>query len=66
MPANEDQSAREAFTHVMVTVSRINELSAKIPAQRMAPQPLVDLRRLAGGVVIQDQVQAEVRSRCWC
>jgi hypothetical protein len=27
MPVSDDQSAREAFTHVMVTVSRINEPS---------------------------------------
>jgi len=35
MPVSDDQSAREAFTHVMVTVSRINELSAKARAQAM-------------------------------
>jgi hypothetical protein len=35
MPVNDDQSAREAFTHVMVTVCRINELSAKTRAQAM-------------------------------
>ena len=33
MPVRDDRSAREAFTHVMVTVSRINELSAKARAQ---------------------------------
>lgn len=35
MPLSDDRSAREAFTHVMVTVSRINELSAKARAQAM-------------------------------
>lgn len=35
MPVSDDRSAREAFTHVMVTVSRINELSAKARAQAM-------------------------------
>jgi hypothetical protein len=35
MPVSDDQSAREAFTHVMVTVSRISELSAKARAQAM-------------------------------
>jgi hypothetical protein len=35
MPVSDDQSAREAFTHMMVTVSRINELSAKARAQAM-------------------------------
>ena len=35
MPVSDDRSAREAFAHVMVTVSRINELSAKARAQAM-------------------------------
>jgi hypothetical protein len=35
MPVSDDQSARAAITHVMVTVSRINELSAKARAQAM-------------------------------
>jgi len=35
MPVSDDQSAREAFTHVMVTVSRINELSTKARAQAL-------------------------------
>jgi hypothetical protein len=35
MPVSDDQSARAAFTHMMVTVSRISELSAKARAQAM-------------------------------
>lgn len=35
MPVSDDQSAREAFAHVMVTVSRINEVSTKARAQAM-------------------------------
>ena len=35
MPVSDDRSAREAFTHVMVAVSRINELWAKARAQAM-------------------------------
>jgi hypothetical protein len=35
MPVSDDRSAREAFTHVMVTVSRINELTAKARAQAL-------------------------------
>jgi hypothetical protein len=35
MPVSDDQSAREAFTHLMVTVSRVNELSTKARAQAL-------------------------------
>jgi hypothetical protein len=35
MPVSDDQSAREAFTHVMVTVSRISQLSAQARGQAM-------------------------------
>ncbi len=35
MPVSDDRSAREAFTHVMVTLSRVNELSAKTRAQAL-------------------------------
>ena len=35
MPVSDDQSARDAFTHVTVTVSQINDLSAKARAQAM-------------------------------
>lgn len=35
MPVSDDRFACEARTHVMVTVSRINELSAKARAQAM-------------------------------
>ena len=34
MPVSDDRSAREAFTHVMVAVSRINELWAKAGPRR--------------------------------
>jgi hypothetical protein len=33
MPVSDDRSAREAFTHVMVTVSRISQLSAQVRGQ---------------------------------
>jgi hypothetical protein len=35
MPVSDDRSAREAFTHVMVTVSRISQLSAQVRGQAM-------------------------------
>ncbi len=35
MHVSDDQSAREAFTHLTVTVSRINQLSARTAAQAM-------------------------------
>jgi NADH:ubiquinone oxidoreductase subunit D len=35
MTVSDDQSAREAFTHVVTTVSRINQLSARTQAQAM-------------------------------
>lgn len=35
MPASDDQSARQALTHVMVTVRRINQLSAQTQAQAL-------------------------------
>lgn len=35
MPVNDDRSAREAFTLVMVNVSRINQLTAQARAQAM-------------------------------
>ena len=36
MSVSDDQSAREAFTHVVVTVNRINQLSARTQAQAQA------------------------------
>lgn len=36
IPVSDDQSAREAFTHVVVTVNRINQLSARSQAQAQA------------------------------
>jgi hypothetical protein len=35
MPITDDQSARDALTHVMVTVSHINQVSAQARAQAM-------------------------------
>jgi hypothetical protein len=35
MEVRDDQSAREAYTHLMVTVSRINQLTARTQAQAM-------------------------------
>ena len=35
MPVSDDPSAREAFTHVMVTVSRISQLSAQVRGQAL-------------------------------
>jgi len=35
MPVSDDRSARDAFTHVMVTVTRINQLSAQARGQAM-------------------------------
>lgn len=35
MPVSDDRSAQEAFTHVMVTVTRISQLSAQAHAQAM-------------------------------
>lgn len=35
MPVSDDRSAREAFTHVMVTVSRISQLSAQVRGQAL-------------------------------
>jgi hypothetical protein len=35
MPVSDDQSAREALMHVMVTVHRINQLSAQAQAQAL-------------------------------
>jgi hypothetical protein len=52
MPVSDDRSAREAFTHVMVTVSRINELSAKARAQAMI-----------GGGVPGDEITENLRER---
>ena len=33
MPVSDDRSARQAFAHVMVTVSRISQLSAQVRGQ---------------------------------
>ncbi len=46
MPVGDDQSAREAFAHVMVTVSHINQLAAQARAQTM-----VGAGELSGGVL---------------
>jgi hypothetical protein len=35
MPVSDDQSAREAFTHALVIVSRISQLPAKANAQTL-------------------------------
>ncbi len=35
MPVSDDRSAREALTHVMVTVSRISQLSAQVRGQAL-------------------------------
>ena len=35
MPVSDDRSARQALTHVLVTVSRISQLSAQARAQAM-------------------------------
>lgn len=35
MPVHDDQSAREAFAHMTVTVSHINQLSAQAQAQAL-------------------------------
>jgi hypothetical protein len=35
MDVGDDQSAREAYTHLMTTVSRINQLTARTQAQAM-------------------------------
>jgi hypothetical protein len=45
MKIDGDQSAREAFTHVMGTVSRINQLTARTNAQAMmgAGAPVDDI-----------------------
>jgi hypothetical protein len=45
MPIRDDLSAREAFTHAMVTVSRINQLSARTQAQAVmgAATPIDDI-----------------------
>jgi hypothetical protein len=45
MPINDDQSAREALTHVMLTVSRINQLSSRVQAQAImgAETPIDDV-----------------------
>jgi hypothetical protein len=45
IPVSDDQSAREAFTHVMVTVSRISQLSAQAQAQAImgAGAPVDDI-----------------------
>ncbi len=45
MSVSDDQSAREAFTHVVVTVNRINQLSARTQAQAImgAATPVDDI-----------------------
>jgi hypothetical protein len=45
MPIRNDLSAREAYTHAMVTVSRINQLSATTQAQAImgAATPVDDI-----------------------
>ncbi len=45
MPISDDRSAREAFTHVVVTVNRINQLSARTQAQAVmgAATPVDDI-----------------------
>lgn len=45
MPVDSDQSARDALTHAMVTVRRINQLSAQAQAQAMmgAGAPMDDI-----------------------
>jgi hypothetical protein len=45
IPVSDDQSAREAFTHVMVTVSRISQLPAQAQAQAImgAGAPVDDI-----------------------
>lgn len=45
MPISDDQSAREAFTHVVVTVNRIDQLSARTQAQAImgAATPVDDI-----------------------
>jgi len=45
MPVDSDQSARDALTQAMVTVRRINQLSAQAQAQAMmgAGAPMDDI-----------------------
>src|ERR1039457_1649855 len=43
IPVSDDQSAREAFTHVMVTVSRISQLPAQAQAIMGAGAPVDDI-----------------------
>jgi hypothetical protein len=45
MPIRDDLSARQAFTHAMVTVSRINQLSSRTQAQAImgAATPVDDI-----------------------
>ena len=45
MPISDDQSAREAFTHVVVTVNQIDQLSARTQAQTImgAATPVDDI-----------------------
>jgi hypothetical protein len=52
MQVSDDQSAREAFTHVMVTVSRINQLSAQARAQGL----------VGGGAPLEDVLD---KLRAW-
>jgi hypothetical protein len=50
MPVSDDQSAREAFTYVMVTVSRISQLSGQARAQALmgAGAPVDDILENSG------------------
>jgi hypothetical protein len=52
MTIGDDQSAREAFTHLMATVSRINLLTARTNAQAM----------MGAGVLVDDYLE---RLRQW-
>lgn len=43
MPVTDDQSARDALTHAMVTVNHINQLSARTQAEALTSAgPLMD------------------------
>ena len=50
MPVSDDRSAREAFTHVMVTVSRISQLSAQVRGQAImgAGRPPMTSLKISG------------------
>jgi hypothetical protein len=50
MPVDDDRSARDALTHLMMTVSRIDQLASKAQAQAMMGGAPIDetLDRLGG------------------